>query len=196
MNSVQRKRIPCRVDGCGDFALVKKSLLCVRHYSRFRGYGRTDTLTADRPCQNCGKSMSLHGANAAIQVFCSEKCRAADKRSKYTATQLVERSSYGYRWRLMNSYGITIEQYQRIWADQYGLCAICFRSESEIGERLCVDHDHDTGIVRGLLCRKCNKAIGGFCELIERVERAAEYMKQAKAKKHAATHDQELEVIA
>ena len=53
-------------------------------------------------------------------------------------------------------YGITAKAYEQLLADQDGACAIC-RNKQKL---LCVDHDHATGVVRGLLCRKCNAAIG------------------------------------
>jgi len=45
---------------------------------------------------------------------------------------------------------------------QRGRCAICKRTEAQIGQRLFVDHCHKTGRVRGLLCRTCNSGLGFF----------------------------------
>lgn len=66
---------------------------------------------------------------------------------------------------LQRTYGITVEQYEELHSVQQGLCAICGRAETLIGNTgkvrsLCVDHDHVTGKVRGLLCSGCNVAIG------------------------------------
>ena len=55
-------------------------------------------------------------------------------------------------------FGITIEQYEEMLLAQNGVCAIC-KKECRRG-RLSVDHDHATGKVRGLLCRKCNVILG------------------------------------
>lgn len=60
--------------------------------------------------------------------------------------------------RLKYKYGIDLEEYNKMYAQQNGLCAICDK-KCNLGV-LCVDHDHKTGKVRGLLCRKCNTAIG------------------------------------
>ena len=60
---------------------------------------------------------------------------------------------------LKKKYGITLEQYDEMFEAQGGICAIC--KESDItGKRLSIDHDHETGKVRGLLCGKCNTRIG------------------------------------
>jgi recombination endonuclease VII len=59
----------------------------------------------------------------------------------------------GLRWR----YGISQEEYDALLAKQGGVCAICRRHSKR---RLCVDHCHITGMIRGLLCRLCNIALG------------------------------------
>lgn len=52
--------------------------------------------------------------------------------------------------------------YDRLYQIQQGKCTICNRHQSELGESLSVDHDHKTGVVRGLLCRRCNSRINIF----------------------------------
>lgn len=61
--------------------------------------------------------------------------------------------------RLRHKYGITLEDRGRLFVNQGGRCWICERHERDTGT-LCVDHCHDTGAVRGLLCSQCNKALG------------------------------------
>jgi hypothetical protein len=67
---------------------------------------------------------------------------------------------------LMREYGITIEQYNAMEVQQGGVCAICKQPETQerngVKYRLAVDHCHKTGNVRGLLCFKCNSAMGSF----------------------------------
>jgi len=77
-------------------------------------------------------------------------------------------------WR--RRYGVSPEEYHAIEARQRGACAIC-KKKSE--RSLCIDHCNSTGKVRGLLCRKCNSAIG-FCGDSPAVVRAAlEYLEAA-----------------
>lgn len=66
---------------------------------------------------------------------------------------------HGRKYELKKQYGITIEEYEAMVAAQGGRCAICERKPND---KLCVDHDHKTNEVRGLLCRKCNLGLGGF----------------------------------
>ncbi len=75
----------------------------------------------------------------------------------------------------LKQYGLTLEEYEGMVAEQNGLCAIC-RHVCSTGQRLCVDHDHSTGRVRGLLCRSCNIAIGKLGDDPDLVRRALEYL--------------------
>ncbi len=56
-------------------------------------------------------------------------------------------------------YGLTPEQYQFLLSSQDGVCATC-GSINKDGRRLAVDHDHETGEIRGLLCHNCNVILG------------------------------------
>ncbi len=62
---------------------------------------------------------------------------------------------------LKNNYGITLEDYDRMFEEQNGKCAICDTEEyGGTGYRFSVDHNHTTGTVRALLCGNCNTGIG------------------------------------
>lgn len=64
--------------------------------------------------------------------------------------------------RLMRDFGMTVEDYDKLLAKQGGGCAICKVQINVAGKRLAVDHDHQTGVVRGILCDLCNTALGKF----------------------------------
>src|ERR1017187_3363122 len=84
---------------------------------------------------------------------------------------------------LMRKYGVTIEQYNQLFANQNGVCAICGKPETTVNRkgapprRLSVDHSHATGKVRGLLCRGCNQGIGNFQEDEQRMSLAIQYLR-------------------
>lgn len=63
--------------------------------------------------------------------------------------------------RLVRKYGLTLEQYQELLDSQGGVCAIC-KEVPQGKSRAPVDHDHGTGIVRGILCHQCNVGLGHF----------------------------------
>ena len=57
---------------------------------------------------------------------------------------------------LKNVYGITLDDYNKMFNEQEGKCAICQRHQNELTRSLCVDHDHKTKQIRALLCITCN----------------------------------------
>ena len=85
-----------------------------------------------------------------------------EKRRNTPKTAASRKARYAYN--IQRKYGITIEQYDEMFEAQDGRCAICGKPETRehkgVPMRLCVDHNHDTGEVRKLLCFKCNFAIG------------------------------------
>lgn len=76
-------------------------------------------------------------------------------------------------------YGITKEQYDALLTKQSGRCKIC---ESQLGCDLRVDHNHETGEIRGLLCPNCNSGLGLFKEDPQRLENAIAYLKASTEK--------------
>ena len=79
----------------------------------------------------------------------------------------------------MKKYNITPKDYENILRKQDGKCAICGSSESQKDgtKRFFVDHNHNTGKVRGLLCSKCNFGIGQFNDDVELLKNAIKYLK-------------------
>jgi hypothetical protein len=76
---------------------------------------------------------------------------------------------------LKNNFGITLEIYEQMDQAQKGVCAICGKYPPK-KKCLCVDHNHKTGKVRGLLCNLCNAALGGFKDNIELLTAAIAYL--------------------
>lgn len=84
-------------------------------------------------------------------------------------------------YKLKRRYGIDLEDYNRLLKQQKGKCAIC--KEVPKKDHLCVDHNHKTLAVRGLLCNNCNTALGMFQDDPLLIKRAADYLKAHKRKK-------------
>lgn len=80
---------------------------------------------------------------------------------------------------LYKDYGLTQEQYDELLQSQGGGCAICGSTTSGDQRRpaLHVDHHHETGVVRGILCMKCNVAIGSMGDDPALLDRAAKYLR-------------------
>lgn len=85
---------------------------------------------------------------------------------------------------LYKKYGMTLDDYEKKFNDQNGVCDICGRPEVSIDKRnktvraLAVDHCHKTGKVRALLCQKCNTALGKFNDDPQLLRKAAEYLEK------------------
>lgn len=90
------------------------------------------------------------------------------------------------RRRAVKRYGIDLETYERLLDEQGGHCALCPATrETNRGHWLYVDHDHVTGVVRGLLCRRCNSTLGYMDEEPARLRRAADYLERYRGHKEA-----------
>ena len=103
-------------------------------------------------CRYCGEPFTGHPQ----KKFCSAACKA----KKYRKTN-PEASRNSIRNCLYKrEYGITLEDYDLMLIEQEGKCAVCGSDDPKGKGRFHVDHDHDTGKVRGLLCHYCNIAEG------------------------------------
>ena len=154
------------------------------------------SVSKEKRCPSCGliktadQFMKNLSTKSGLSVWCKicahEKHTAARKRNmqdpvwramqternrRHLAKPGVRDQHKAYQLKYM--YGVAAV-YDRLLASQNGGCAIC-RSNND-GRRLCVDHDHVTENVRGLLCSKCNMAIGLLRDSPDLIRRAATYL--------------------
>jgi len=113
-----------------------------------------------------------------VQRADGECRRAAAARYQKLYRQLRPEAYRGYA--LQKSYGISRNKYEKMLEYQSGKCAICEKEEGAVirGSKisLAVDHCHDTGSIRGLLCSQCNRALGGFKDSPDLLDRAKQYL--------------------
>ncbi len=92
--------------------------------------------------------------------------------------------AYHNRHQLLRIKGMTPAEYDALVRQQNGACAICFRPETVLGSKgstpkhLAIDHDHRTGLNRGLLCQSCNIALGLFEDEPTRLTSALAYLQK------------------
>ena len=84
--------------------------------------------------------------------------------------------------RRLKKYGLDAQTYQRMLDEQGGVCMYCRRPPTR---RLCVDHCHATGVVRALLCDRCNMGVGHLGDDPERMRRAADRIEQSRGIREA-----------
>lgn len=131
----------------------------------------------ERVCTKCGttKPLSEFYFNRTESRWKSH-CRAC-----YGARGRAYNKRNSKRRALKTRYGMTVDEFDQMLAAQEFRCLICDRSyegdDYGLGG-LVVDHDHQTGRVRGLLCQACNTAIGLLQDDIVRLERAAHYLRE------------------
>lgn len=93
--------------------------------------------------------------------------------------------------RRLQNYGVTLEEFERMFNEQGGVCVICGRPERRTYKgklrALCVEHNHETMAVRGLACADCNTAIALMSEDPDRLRAAADYLERHATASLAAT---------
>lgn len=125
------------------------------------------------------KSCSQCGISKAISEFTMRK-RARDGRAYICkACNGINTRPYDRERWLKRTYGITLDEYDGLFREQDGRCAICRTDRTSRWGTLCVDHDHKTGRIRGLLCTNCNQALGKFGDCGDRLKDAIRYLEKA-----------------
>lgn len=150
-------------------------------------------------CKSCVRNRQASPESKAIRRAYTKsrpmamKIKYKDYQQKYRGLHKdePELKAYKRKWYLDNiverrdkarekNYGISGEQYRKLLSEQNGVCKICLKAEvmkNKHGKTfsLAVDHNHETGKVRGLLCMNCNQGIGKFQDSSVLLQRALDY---------------------
>lgn len=145
-----------------------------------------------KTCPKCKKDLDLSSFNKSnrrdgYQTYCRE-CHNKMQREKYSIDpsaklkrQMRERKRNSLNplakkdAELRRLYGISVEDYLQMLKNQNGVCKICHQ-ECKTKYSLSVDHNHKTGVVRGLLCNRCNRVLGMMEESVELFASAIKYI--------------------
>ena len=144
----------------------------------------------DKPLDDFHKNSSRKDGRSTQCKVCintRNKVWYTKNKERHNALGKANYNANGEKYRDRNyrkKYGITLEQYNQILENQNGLCALCNQPETAMHRKsggklreLAVDHCHETGKIRGLLCTKCNVMISNLGDTIERAEKLVKYMK-------------------
>ncbi len=138
----------------------KECVNAVKRSSDYRKKANASTkIWRNRP-ENVGKTK-----------IWSKKFRESDHGKKYYHANYLKRN-----------YDLSVDQYTAMFNEQNGCCAICSRHQVEFSKRLNVDHNHETGKVRELLCSFCNTSLGNFNEDQNLMLKAIQYLNKHKEK--------------
>lgn len=152
----KNERKKCTVDGCDEWRAGWG--LCRLHYERQRALNKPPVLYEGRFCAWCDGPIAATRSKRSL--YCSKKCKqyAMNERQRQAPDKDVRQHAYNLHYK----FGITIEQWEALYAAQVGCCAICHSPDAKGRGRLHVDHNHKTGKIRGLLCMECNVGLGKF----------------------------------
>lgn len=112
------------------------------------------------------------------------KEKLKEYRKKWVATAGRE---WSYSREIQSLYNISLVEYNHLLEAQEGLCGICRRAQNwrsrwgSMKRRFCVDHDHKTGKVRGLLCDRCNLGLSKFDDEVGFLRAAVAYLEEHKS---------------
>lgn len=112
-----------------------------------------------KKCTKCGKrkSTTSFGKAKKNKDGLRYTCRVCDK--FYRDTNLIRMRYYAQK-NLKFRFTISADEYTALFEAQNSRCAICGKHQVELKKALSIDHNHENGIVRGLLCPKCNSILG------------------------------------
>ena len=108
-----------------------------------------------------------------LQIYC-RTCQHEKSKKSYFGNH--NENLKKKRKQRLKKYGITQETYDKMLTEQNNCCKICGRNQTEVKQRFCVDHNHKTGIVRSLLCHRCNSAIGLLYDDVDIIKIAVKYL--------------------
>jgi hypothetical protein len=174
----------CTVDGCDRIGRANRNM-CHPHYRQFLatpGLKRPYYRFKDgrKTCSACGEDLPVEafGKNAGKLRSACRSCHNSQQRERDQASPPLVRSLR--RARLERGYVLTAVEYDLLLAEQEGRCAICRRPPEQAPgtPRLYVDHCHESGRVRGLLCNPCNRGMGVLGDDPARLRAAAAYLEE------------------
>ena len=160
----------------GNIQLVCPQCAACLRQSQKSPYVRTEDGVR-KTCSQCGRLLPLEDFYRHINNKPTAACKQCIASSGQEASRWQKRRERRRRRNLWK-YGLTEDQYDALLGRQGGGCAICGATEpGRKGDRnFCVDHDHRTGAMRGLLCHRCNQAIGHLKDSPDFCRQAAKYL--------------------
>lgn len=112
------------------------------------------------------------------QRYAAQKEKVKRAVRKWQSNNPEKVQQYKLKNALSRRYSLTVEEYQELLISQGGVCAICGGSDEQ--QAFVVDHDHNTGQVRGILCHRCNCMLGFGRDDTTILQAGIEYLKESK----------------
>ena len=174
---------------CGELAQQKFIIVC-KYHGELKAEDIKPTKKSHGVCRICFRKTANSKRNGNREEFNAKQ--AIDRELNPDKWKSIYKRAYQNKRELDGDLfslkkvciarGITIEKYDEMYRQQNGRCAICSQEETckdschDRPRRLSIDHCHESGQVRGLLCHSCNTAIGKFKDDTFMMQRAIEYI--------------------
>ena len=168
-----READPKKCIRCG----VEKPLSEFTFHNREKGQHRNF-------CHDCEKNWirqyhkSPQGKEKGQEWIANNKEKIEEYKRLYRQDAIKQERSKVYhraRW-LKENFNMTVDDYMVMYETQKGQCAICGSDQNGNRKNFCIDHEHETGKVRGLLCHNCNVSVGLMKDSPALLRQAAEYL--------------------
>ena len=129
-----------------------------------------------------GTRFTVNGRCVECTKVWSKEANATDYHKRWRDKNRTRVRETQFTYNLMWKYGLSRKEYDSMHEAQNHVCKICKRPQvgGQTLDRLVVDHCHETGKVRGLLCVNCNSGIGNFSDEITRLKSAIIYLENAE----------------
>ena len=160
---------------------------CEKHYrtwrrhgdpnAKLRGVSVADFEADTKRCSKCEVTKTIDGYHKSKSTHDGFYPYCKDCACAYRSQWAKDNPERVRATNRKNLYGITPEEYTNLMARQCGMCAVCQCWLADLpAKQVHIDHNHDTGKVRGVLCHSCNAMIGHARESIKHLYSAAYYL--------------------
>lgn len=146
-------------------------------------------------CKSCSKEKPLsefytdHQAKDKLMYEC-KNC-SNQRTRKYYQDNIDKKREIGRKYyhkdplrekarRYSKNFGISLSELEEMFKEQNNCCKICKKHQKEFNKPLAVDHCHDTNLIRGLLCGRCNRGLGYFKDSPELLQSAMQYLEDSQ----------------
>ncbi len=171
------KKLKCK---CGKL-MSRKAKSCWKCFLKKKPKGKDSCRYKDGrtteiyKCKACKKKISVQAGFYTKTNLCASCAKKSNKNPNFKHG-LTKTRPYKRKYKLKSLYNITEEDFERMYNSQKGKCKICNKHGDTFKRGLCIDHNHKTNKVRGLLCHGCNLTLGAAKENILTLKNSIKYL--------------------
>lgn len=144
---------------------------------------RCNFCFVEKKCNDCGDIKHISEFSRKTNLRPEHICKVCKNKKQNAMRSVNKKSKLSVRKRhLLVKYNLSFDAFEALHSSQGGKCAICRKEIHLLDKHTCVDHDHSTGSVRGILCKPCNSGIGQLKDDVKNLQSAIEYLNRSSGK--------------